>query len=175
MTVAWIRHDPSASALRYAYIREDVANMLLLPADNKHAILSHGNNAYKRSSKIAAMKYERRDLPNVLLVELARLSHALPILRCTNGAVSNIRALYVNLGASEALIVVNAIGRAFIARNGTWVGTVHEHKRIRTGLKTANRDKRPVMLRAIFLSANNDCAVMLCGAAKQHHRTTGCE
>ena len=88
------------------------------------------------------MNYERRDLPNVLLAELARLSHALPILRCTNGAVSNIRALYVNFGAREALIVVDAIGRAFIARDRTRVGTVHEHKRIRTRLKTTNRDER---------------------------------
>ncbi len=45
MTVAWIRHEPSASLLRYAYIREGVTDMLLLPADDEHTILSHRNNA----------------------------------------------------------------------------------------------------------------------------------
>jgi hypothetical protein len=160
-------------APRYPDICEDVARVLLAAADNKRAVILHGNNTYDRSSKIAALKYERRNLPNVLLTELVRLSHALPILRCANRAISNICALYMNLSASKALIIVDAIGRAFVAGNGTRVGAVHEDKRLRAGLKATNRDQRPVMLRAICAARQERLCVMLGGAAKQHRRTTG--
>jgi hypothetical protein len=175
MTVDGVCYDPASAAQCYTEVCENVSDVVLSATHRDGMMLVNRKNAYGGLAKAGRVEGERCDLLNVRVGKLAIAPHALPIPGCTKRAISDCGALDVQRGASKMLVLVDAIRGALIANNRMWIGAVHEHERVGTGLKTTDADEWPVVLRAIFLSANNNCAVMLCGAAKQHHRTTGCE
>ena len=172
MSVGWVCYDPVSMPLRYTQICEDISHVLLSSTYGNGMMLVNRKNADDGVAKAGRVEGKRGDLLNVRVCKLAIATHALPIPGCAKRAISDCGALYVERGASKMLVLIDAVGEALIANDRMWIGAVHEHERIGTGLKTTDADEWPVVFRAIFQSANNDCAVMLCGAAKQERRTT---